>query len=112
MRAMILDDVLRSATLRRVLAAGEEQMGRVVGRLLASETVTSGLQGLVASALQARETFDRGVRQALRVANLPSREDVAELQRKIEELESLLDDLAARSEAPVPPEGVGEKKDA
>jgi len=97
---MILDDVLRNPALRRVLAAGEERMGKVVGRLLTSEAVTSGLQGLVTSALQARETFDRGVQQALHAASLPSRSDVAALKRKLEELESMIDGLASRVGAP------------
>ncbi len=93
---MILDDVLRNPALRRVLAAGEEKMGKVVGRLLTSDAVTSGLQGLVTSALQARDTFDRGVQQALHAASLPSRSDVAALKRKLEELESVIDGLASR----------------
>jgi hypothetical protein len=93
---MILDDVLKNPALRRVLAAGEERMGKVVGRLLSSETVTSGLQGLVSSALQARDRFDRGVQQALHAANLPSRADVTALKRKLEELESMIDGLASR----------------
>jgi len=93
---MILDDVLKNPALRRALAAGEEQVGKVFGKLLSSETVTSGLQGLVQSALQARATFDRGVQQALRAANLPSREDMAQLRRKLDELESMIDGLSER----------------
>ncbi len=97
---MILDDVLKNPVLRRALAAGEERVGKVVGKLLESETVTSGLHGLVQSAMQARATFDRGVQQALRAAHLPSREDVASLRRKLEELESMIDGLASRVGTP------------
>ncbi len=93
---MILEDVLKNSALRRVLSLGEERMGRVVGRLLSSEAVTSGLQGLVTSALQARETIDRRLQQALHAANLPSRADLAALKRKLEELESTIDGLASR----------------
>jgi hypothetical protein len=93
---MLLEDLLKSPALRRVLAAGEERMGKVVGRLLTSEAVASRLQGLVTSALQARDTFDRGVQQALHAANLPSRSDVAALKRKLEELETMIDGLASR----------------
>jgi hypothetical protein len=97
---MILEDLLKNSALRRVLAVGEERMGKVVGRLLTSETVTSGLQGLVTSALQARETLDRGLQQALHAANLPSRADLAAVKRKLEELESMIDGLASRVGAP------------
>ena len=97
---MILEDLLKNSALRRVLAVGEERMGKVVGRLLTSETVTSGLQGLVTSAVQARETLDRGLQQALHAANLPSRADLAAVRRKLEELESMIDGLASRVGAP------------
>jgi hypothetical protein len=93
---MLFDGMLRNPTVRRALAAGEAGVGRAVGRLLASERFTSGLQALAASASRARETFDRGVRQALRASNLPSAEDVAALKRRLDEVESTLDGLAAR----------------
>lgn len=97
---MILDDVLKNPALRRVVAAGEERVGKVVGKLLSSEAVTTGLQGLFSSALQARETLGRGVQQALHAANLPSREDVAALKRKLSELEAVIDGLSARVAGP------------
>jgi hypothetical protein len=106
---MILDDVLKNPALRRALAAGEERVGKVVGKLLGNESVTSGLQGLLQSALQARATFERGLQQALRAANLPSREDVAALRRKLDELESMIDGLAERVGAP--PEKDGEPRE-
>jgi hypothetical protein len=93
---MLFDEMLRSPTVRRALAAGEAQVGRALGRLLASERFTSGLASLASSAAQAKETFDRGVRTALRAANLPSAEDVAALKRRLDEVESTLDGLAAR----------------
>lgn len=97
---MRFDDMLKNRTLRKALAAGEEQVGKVMGRLLSSGTVTAGLQGLVQSALHARETFDRGMQQALRAAHLPSREDVTALKRKLEELESMIDGLSDRVGGP------------
>ncbi len=86
--------------LKRALAAGEEGMGKVVGKLLASDRVTTGISSLVTSAIQAKETFGRGVQQALHAANLPSRDDVASLKKKLEELESMIDGLSARVDAP------------
>ncbi len=94
---MLLDDVLKNPLLKRALAAGEEQVGKVVGKLLSSDRVTGGLQSLIGSAAQARETFERGVQQALHAANLPSRDDVASLKRKLEELEAMIDGLSERA---------------
>jgi hypothetical protein len=100
---MALRELFDNPMLKRALEAGEERMGRAVGKLLASDRVTTGLQSLVSSALAAKGTFDKGVRQALHAANLPSREDVAGLKQKLAELESTIDGLAAK---------VGRAKDA
>ena len=106
---MLLDDVLKNPTLRRVLAAGEEQVGKAVGKLLSSATVSGGLQGLLQSALHARAAVDRGVQQALRAAHLPSREDMAQLRRKLDELESMIDGLSERVGRPPEKRGDGQE---
>ncbi|HTN51775.1 MAG TPA: hypothetical protein VML50_05190 [Anaeromyxobacter sp.] len=41
----------------------------------------------------------RALAAGLRAANLPSRDDVAALKRKLSELESMIDGLAARADA-------------
>lgn len=93
---MLFDEVLQNPMVKRALAAGEEQMGKVVGKLLASDRVTTGIQSLVTGAIQAKSTFDKGVRQALHAANLPSKDEVAALKQKLAELEAMIDGLADR----------------
>jgi hypothetical protein len=93
---MPFEDVLNNPLLRKAVEAGEQRVGRVVGKLLASEGVASGLQSLLSGAVHARETFEKGVSQALHAVNLPSRDDVAALRRKLEELEAMIDGLAER----------------
>jgi hypothetical protein len=93
---MPFDDVLKSPALRKALAAGEEQVGKAVAKLLASEGFAGGLQTLVSTAAQARETLEKGVSQALHAANLPSRDDVTALKRRLEELETMLDRLSEK----------------
>jgi len=98
---MLFDDVVKNnPLLRKALEAGEEQVGKVVGKLLASDGLGGGLQALVSGAAQARETLEKGVAQALHAANLPSKEDVAALKRRLEELETMLDGLARKVDAP------------
>ena len=106
---MLLGDLLENRMLKRAIHAGEERMGRVVGKLLANDRLTTGIQSLLTSAIQARSTLDKGVRQALHAANLPSRDDVATLKQKLAELESMIDGLTAKVErtAPRPPPGDG-----
>jgi uncharacterized membrane protein len=93
---MPFDEVMRNPLLRKALEAGEERVAKVMGRLLSSEGVASGLQALVTRASQARETLEKGVSQALHAVNLPSKDDVASLRRKLEELEAMIDGLAER----------------
>jgi hypothetical protein len=93
---MLLDEVLKNPVVKKALEAGEEQVGKVMGKLLASDGLTSGFQTLVSTAAQAKETLERGVSQALHAANLPSKDDVAALKRRLEELEAMLDGIADR----------------
>jgi hypothetical protein len=93
---MPFDGILGNPLLRKALQAGEEQVGKVVGKLLASEGVAAGVQTLITGAVQARATLERGVSQALHAANLPSRDDVDALRRKLDEVEAMLDGLAEK----------------
>jgi polyhydroxyalkanoate synthesis regulator phasin len=95
---MPFDGILGNPLLRKALRAGEEQVGKVVGKLLSNEGVAAGVQTLISGAVQARATLERGVSQALHAANLPSRDDVDALRRKLDELEAMLDGLAEKVE--------------
>jgi hypothetical protein len=100
---MMIDELLKNPVVKRALEAGEERMGKVVTQLLSNERVMQGVQTVVASALNAKTTFDRGVRTAMQAVNLPTTEDVEELRRKLAELEVMLDGLAARVSEPAAP---------
>jgi hypothetical protein len=93
---MLFDEMLKSPTVRRAMAAGEERFGHALGKLLSSDKLSIGLQTLVTSAQAAKSTFDRGVKGALHAANLPSQDDVASLRKKLDDLEDMLDGLAAK----------------
>lgn len=93
---MPFDAILGNPLLRKALQTGEEQVGKVVGKLLSNEGVATGVQTLISGAVQARATIERGVSQALHAANLPSRDDVDALRRKLDELEAMIDGLTER----------------
>ncbi len=97
---MMIDDLLRNPMVKRALSAGEERMGKLVTQLLSNERVMHSVQTMAASALNAKATFDRGVKTAMQAVNLPTTEDVEELRRKLSELEVLLDSLASRVGGP------------
>jgi hypothetical protein len=98
----MLDEVLRNPTLRRALAAGEEQVGRVVGKLLARPSLSAGVSTLVSGALQARRTALAGLRQAMSAARLPSQDDVEGIRQRLDELEAMIDRMAERVRDPGP----------
>ena len=102
---MIIDEFLKNPMVKRALAAGEERMGKLVTQLLSNERVMHGVQTVVASALNAKSSLDRGVKTAMQAVNLPTTEDVEELRRKLSELEVLLDGLAQRVGETPPAQG-------
>jgi len=104
---MSLDDLLKNPVVKRALAAGEERVGKVVTQLLSNERVMHGVQTFVARALDAKATFDRGVRTAAQAVSLPTTEDVEELRKRLSELEAMLDGLAARVPPPAASGGDG-----
>ncbi len=95
---MPFDGILGNPLVKKALQTGEEQVGKVVGKLLSNEGVAAGVQTLLTGAVQARATLERGVSQALHAANLPSRDDVDALRKKLDELESMLDGLSDQVE--------------
>ena len=96
----MIEGLLKNPSVKKALALGEERMGRLVTQLLSSERVMHGVQTMVSSALTAKSTLDRSVKSAMQAVNLPSTDDVAELRRKLSELESVVDGLASKVDAP------------
>jgi hypothetical protein len=92
----MMAEILKNPAVKRALEMGEERMGRLVTQLLSNEKVMHGVQTVVSSALQAKSTFDRGVKSAMQAVNLPSSDDLEDLRRKLSDLESAVDGLSAK----------------
>lgn len=82
--------------VKRVMEAGEAQVDRVVGQLLANERFVGAVQGVVATSLAAKGSLDKSLRGALATMNLPSTADVAELGRRLDRMERVLAELDAK----------------
>ena len=102
---MLFDGVLKHPVLKQVLAASEEQATKAVGKLLADERVTHGLQELLAAAAAARATVESGVQAALHAANLPTADELRTMRQRLGELEAQVEALRTRlgQEAPAEP---------
>jgi hypothetical protein len=94
----MFDELLKHPLVKKALSAGEERVGKVVAAVLSNERVMAGVQTAVSSAMSARAAVEKGVRSAMQAVNLPTTDDVAELKKRLAELESIIDGLAERIE--------------
>ena len=92
----------------KALGAAEEETARQLGRLLRRNRITAADARATIAGLRARldrerrslgRTFDRAVHGALASINVPSRQEIAELTRKVEELSARIEGLRTKPRA-------------
>lgn len=84
--------------MKRLVATGEERVGKLVQQLMSNERFVSGVQAMVAKALSAKGTVDKSLKAALAAMNLPSSSDMEQLREKLEVLEAAIAELEAKVE--------------
>lgn len=82
--------------MKRLVATGEERVGKLVQQLMSNEKFVAGIQSMISRALSAKGTVDKSIRTALSAMNLPSTGDLETLREKIDELEKLLGSLEGK----------------
>lgn len=82
--------------MKKLVATGEERIGKIVQQLMSNEKFVTGVQSLVSSALSAKGTVDKSIKTALSAMNLPSTGDLETLREKIDDLEKLLAGLESK----------------
>lgn len=82
--------------MRRLVATGEERIGKLVQQLMSNEKFVTGVQTIVSRGLAAKGTLDKSIRTALSAMNLPSTGDLETLREKIDDLEALLGKLEGK----------------
>jgi uncharacterized protein YlxW (UPF0749 family) len=95
---MLFDELLKHPTVKQAIASSEEHAAKVVGKILADERVSQGLQELLAAAAAARSTVESGVQAALHAANLPTAEELRTMRQRLSELEAQVEALHTRME--------------
>ena len=96
---------------KKMIATGEERVGKLATHLLANEKLMGALQKTVSAALEAKGVVERNVQSVLSTMNIPTANDVQRLQGKIDELERVFEGLSAKiaelqkreASAPTPP---------
>ncbi len=79
-----------NAVMKKLVATGEERIGKLVQQLMSNEKFVAGVQSIVGRALSAKGSVDKSIRTALSAMNLPSTGDLETVREKIEELEKVL----------------------
>lgn len=82
--------------VRKVMEAGEAQVGRLASQLLSNERFVQAIQQMVAGTLAAKGSLDKSLRGALATMNLPSTADVEELRRRLDDLDRTMTELDAK----------------
>ena len=82
--------------LKKMIATGEEQVGKLASQLLSNEAFMAALQKTVNAAIEAKGIALRNVQIALAGLNVPTAEDVKKLEGKIEDLERVFETLSTR----------------
>lgn len=82
--------------MKKLVATGEERIGKLVQQLMSNEKFVAGIQTIVSRGLSAKGTVDKSIRSALSAMNLPSTADLETLREKIDEVEKLLGSLEGK----------------
>lgn len=85
--------------MKKLVATGEERIGKLVQQLMANEKFVAGVQSIISRAFSAKGALDKSLRTALSAMNLPSTGDLETLKEKIEELERLLGQVESKVDA-------------
>ncbi|MFL5277080.1 MAG: hypothetical protein ACJ79O_20375 [Myxococcales bacterium] len=85
-----------NSMLKKMIATGEEQVGKFASQLLNNDSFMAALQKTVNAAVEAKGIAMRNVQLALSSLNVPTAEDVKKLEGKIEELERVFETLSVR----------------
>jgi hypothetical protein len=81
---------------KKMIATGEERVGKIATHLLSNEKLMGALQKTVSAALEAKGLVERNVQNVLSTMNIPTSGDVQRLQGKIDELERVFEGLSAK----------------
>jgi polyhydroxyalkanoate synthesis regulator phasin len=82
--------------LKKMIATGEEQIGRIASQVIANEKFVQSLQSAVARALEAKGLLDRQLASALAAMHVPTTQDMQKLNDRLDELERIFESLSQK----------------
>jgi polyhydroxyalkanoate synthesis regulator phasin len=85
-----------NAVMKKLVATGEERVGKLVQQLMSNEKFVAGVQAIVARGLSAKGAVDKSFKAALSAMNLPTTSDLDKLGERLEALEGKVAELDAK----------------
>lgn len=85
-----------NAVMKKLVATGEERIGKIAQQLLSNEKFVATIQTIVSRTLTAKGTLDKSLRSALSAMNLPSTGDLEILREKVDDLERVLSSVESK----------------
>ncbi len=82
--------------MKKLVATGEERIGKIAQQLLSNEKFVSTVQTIVSRTLSAKGNVDKSIRSALSAMNLPSTGDLEILREKVDDLERMLSSVEGK----------------
>jgi hypothetical protein len=79
-----------------LLSLGEERMVEVLNQLVANETFVQMLQSTLESSQAAKTRVEQGLEGLVMSLNLPTLDDVNQVQERLSEVEGMLDAIESR----------------
>ena len=92
-------DEEQNGVMGTILGLGEERMGEVMNHLLKNESFVGAMQNALTGGIQAKRSVDRGLDRIYTAVNVPSLDDVANVNSKLDEVEALLAQIQTRVKA-------------
>jgi polyhydroxyalkanoate synthesis regulator phasin len=85
-----------NAVMKKLVATGEERVGKLVQQLMSNERFVIGIQSIVSKGLVAKGAVDKSLRAALSAMSLPSTADLEKLHEKLDSLEATVAELEGK----------------
>jgi hypothetical protein len=82
--------------MKKLVATGEERIGKIAQQLLSNEKFVSTVQTIVSRTLSAKGNVDKSIRSALSAMNLPSTGALEILREKVDDLERMLSSVEGK----------------
>lgn len=78
---------------KKLVSVGEARLNQLASNVVSNEAIIDGLGDLLKMALGAKEQAVTTVKAGLKLLNVPSLDDIARLESKLDDIEAVFNDI-------------------